>query len=132
MGKLTCHLDNFVCYPNRDSTPYKERYNIPEAETIVRGTLRYGGFPEFIKTLVDIGFLSDESADYLDATKAASPPTWAETTAKVVGATGPSENDIIWAIASKTQFPRSVHIFFIRKSRPSTDLHTAPRRRRKF
>lgn len=27
----------FVAYPNRDSTPYKERYNIPEAETILRG-----------------------------------------------------------------------------------------------
>jgi saccharopine dehydrogenase (NADP+, L-glutamate forming) len=31
----------FVAYPNRDSTPYKERYNIPEAQTIIRGTLRY-------------------------------------------------------------------------------------------
>ena len=30
----------FVAYPNRDSTPYKERYNIPEAETIIRG-VRY-------------------------------------------------------------------------------------------
>lgn len=27
----------FVAYPNRDSTPYKERYNIPEAKTIIRG-----------------------------------------------------------------------------------------------
>jgi saccharopine dehydrogenase (NADP+, L-glutamate forming) len=27
----------FVAYPNRDSTVYKERYNIPEAETIIRG-----------------------------------------------------------------------------------------------
>lgn len=27
----------FVAYPNRDSTPYKERYNIPEAETVLRG-----------------------------------------------------------------------------------------------
>ncbi|KAG7126246.1 hypothetical protein HYQ44_001286 [Verticillium longisporum] len=26
----------FVAYPNRDSTPYKERYNMPEAETIIR------------------------------------------------------------------------------------------------
>jgi hypothetical protein len=26
-----------VAYPNRDSTLYKERYNIPEAETIIRG-----------------------------------------------------------------------------------------------
>src|SRR5450432_335617 len=29
----------FVAYPNRDSTPYKERYNIPEAETIIRGVM---------------------------------------------------------------------------------------------
>jgi saccharopine dehydrogenase (NADP+, L-glutamate forming) len=98
-------LDNFVAYPNRDSTPYKERYQIPEAETIIRGTLRYGGFPEFIKVLVDIGFLSDESADYLDASQAKTPPTWADTTAKVIGATSSSENDIEWAIASKTTFP---------------------------
>lgn len=27
----------FVAYPNRDSTPYKERYQIPEADNIVRG-----------------------------------------------------------------------------------------------
>jgi len=27
----------FVAYPNRDSTPYKERYNIPEAQMIIRG-----------------------------------------------------------------------------------------------
>lgn len=25
-----------VAYPNRDSTPYKERYHIPEAQTIIR------------------------------------------------------------------------------------------------
>ncbi len=29
----------------RDSTPYKERYSIPEAQTVVRGTLRYQGIP---------------------------------------------------------------------------------------
>jgi saccharopine dehydrogenase-like NADP-dependent oxidoreductase len=45
----------FVAYPNRDSTPFKEWYGIPEAETVVRGTLRYQGFPEFIKALVDTG-----------------------------------------------------------------------------
>lgn len=26
----------FVAYPNRDSTGYKERYNIPEAQTVIR------------------------------------------------------------------------------------------------
>ena len=31
----------FEGYPNRDSTPYDKRYNIPEAHTILRGTLRY-------------------------------------------------------------------------------------------
>jgi saccharopine dehydrogenase (NADP+, L-glutamate forming) len=30
---------NTVAYPNRDSTPYKERYNIPEAQTIIRYVL---------------------------------------------------------------------------------------------
>ena len=55
----------FVAYANRDSTPYKERYAIPEADTIIRGTLRYQGFPEFVRTLVDIGFLNDEPLDLL-------------------------------------------------------------------
>lgn len=48
----------FVAYPNRDSTSFAEMYSIPEASTIIRGTLRYAGFPEFIRALVDLGFLS--------------------------------------------------------------------------
>ena len=31
----------FYAFPNRDSSVYKERYNIPEAHTIIRGSLRY-------------------------------------------------------------------------------------------
>ncbi|KAF2715265.1 Saccharopine dehydrogenase [Pleomassaria siparia CBS 279.74] len=91
----------FVAYPNRDSTPYKERYNIPEAQTIVRGTLRYQGFPEYIKALVDIGFLSDESKDFL---KAGTTRSWKDATAKIVGAASDKEEDIISAIDSKTSF----------------------------
>jgi saccharopine dehydrogenase (NADP+, L-glutamate forming) len=90
----------FVAYPNRDSTPYKERYNIPEAQTIVRGTLRYQGFPEFVRTLVDIGFLSDEPADFLSG----DPIPWKSALAKVLGSSSEKEDDLIWAIASKTQF----------------------------
>jgi saccharopine dehydrogenase (NADP+, L-glutamate forming) len=89
----------FVAYPNRDSTPYKERYNIPEAQTIIRGTLRYQGFPEFIKALVDIGFLEDEPKDFLNEKK-----PWKEATAKIVGATSDKEDDLIWAISSRTKF----------------------------
>ncbi|CAO2649565.1 Nn.00g069500.m01.CDS01 [Neocucurbitaria sp. VM-36] len=91
----------FVAYPNRDSTPYKERYNIPEAQTIVRGTLRYQGFPEYIKCLVDIGFLSEDPKDFL---KEGEKRTWRDATAKVIGATSDKDEDLIWAISSKTKF----------------------------
>ncbi|ORY09875.1 Saccharopine dehydrogenase [Clohesyomyces aquaticus] len=89
----------FVAYPNRDSTPYKERYNIPEAQTIIRGTLRYQGFPEYIKCFVDIGFLSDEPKDFLKEKR-----TWKSATAKILGAESEKEEDIIWAISGKTRF----------------------------
>lgn len=55
----------FVAYPNRDSTPFREKYNIPEVKTLVRGTLRYQGFPEFIKALVNLGFLNEQEQSYL-------------------------------------------------------------------
>ncbi|KAK6584360.1 hypothetical protein PZA11_002584 [Diplocarpon coronariae] len=89
----------FVAYPNRDSTPYKERYNIPEAQTIIRGTLRYQGFPEFVRVLVDIGFLSDEEQSALKE-----PIAWKDATQKILAATSSSEQDLKWAIASKTNF----------------------------
>lgn len=89
----------FVAYPNRDSTPYKNRYNIPEAQTVIRGTLRYQGFPQMIKVLVDTGFLSDQPADFLQT-----PIPWSEATQKILGAASPAENDLQWAIASKTSF----------------------------
>ena len=76
----------FVAYPNRDSTPYKERYNIPEAHTIIRGTLRYQGNPEFVRVLVAMGFLDDEQKDFL--TK---PISWKEATARILGASSSSE-----------------------------------------
>lgn len=91
-----------VAYPNRDSTNYKERYGIPEAETVIRGTLRFQGFPEFIKVLVDIGFLSEEPKEYL--AESASPIAWKDAIAKILGADSNSEKDIEWAISSKTKF----------------------------
>lgn len=88
-----------VAYPNRDSTPYKERYAIPEAETIIRGTLRYQGFPEFIKALVDIGMLEDAPLSYLSGEIA-----WKDALQKILGASSNSQKDLEWAIASKTKF----------------------------
>jgi saccharopine dehydrogenase (NADP+, L-glutamate forming) len=89
----------FVAYPNRDSTPYRERYSIPEAQTLVRGTLRYQGFPQFVKVLVDIGFLSEDKHDFLSKDI-----TWAEATQKIIGASSKTENDLHWGISSKTKF----------------------------
>lgn len=75
------------------------RYNIPEAETVVRGTLRYAGFPEFVKVLVDIGFLLVEEQDFLKE-----PIAWKEATQKILGASSSSEEDLLAAVSSKTTF----------------------------
>ncbi|TAQ86287.1 hypothetical protein B7494_g5394 [Chlorociboria aeruginascens] len=88
----------FVAYPNRDSTPYKERYNIPEAQTIIRGTLKYQGFPELIRVLVDMGFLNDEDHDFTE------PIAWKEATQRILTTSSSSEDDLKWAIASKAKF----------------------------
>lgn len=90
----------FVGYPNRDSTPFRERYEIPEAQTVIRGTLRFQGFPEMIKVLVDTGFLKDEPNSVFD-----SAVSWKEATRQVLGATSSSEKDLTWAVQSKTSFP---------------------------
>merc|ERR1711939_726616 len=92
---------NFVAYPNRDSTPYRERYSIPEAQTIIRGTLRYAGFPEFVKAIVDIGFLDETEKEYLKDDKNI---TWKELTAKQLGSSSNGYDDLVWAIGSKTTF----------------------------
>lgn len=89
----------FVAYANRDSTPYRERYNIPEAQTVIRGTLRYQGFPEFVKVLVDTGFLSDEKRDFLTE-----PIPWATATQKILGASSNEPHALAWAVESKTKF----------------------------
>lgn len=75
------------------------RYHIPEAQTVIRGTLRYAGFPEFIKVLVDIGFLRDEEQDFLKQ-----PIAWKEATKQILGASSSSESDLVSAVSSKTTF----------------------------
>ncbi|KAI9810920.1 MAG: Saccharopine dehydrogenase [NADP(+), L-glutamate-forming] [Pycnora praestabilis] len=92
----------FEAYPNRDSTAFKNRYQIPEAQTVIRGTLRYQGFPQMVRVLVDMGFLSEDEKDFLKPSS--SPTTWKEVTQKVLNATSNSESDLTWAISSKTKF----------------------------
>ena len=91
----------FEAYPNRDSTPFRERYDIPEAQTLIRGTLRYQGNPAFVQTLRNLGMLSEDEQDFLK-TKT----TWKEAFAKIVGASGSSESDLTAAVTSKGNYSK--------------------------
>ena len=56
-------LGAFEGYPNRDSVAYRESYGIPEAQTVFRGTLRYPGWCETLKAMVELGLLDDAPRD---------------------------------------------------------------------
>jgi len=55
--------------------------------------------PEFVKILVDIGFLSDGEQSFLKT-----PIPWKEATQKILGATSSIEKDLQWAVQSKAKF----------------------------
>jgi saccharopine dehydrogenase (NADP+, L-glutamate forming) len=61
-------LGSFEGYPNRDSVAYREAYGIPEAQTVFRGTLRYPGWCETIRKMVELGLLDDTPKDRSGAT----------------------------------------------------------------
>lgn len=94
---------NFVCYPNRDSTPFREWYGIPEAQTVIRGTLRYGGFPELVLGLVKLGFLddSDSAKEWLTPSSQLS---WPQVVAKLLGESSSEPASLQAAIEAKLTF----------------------------
>jgi saccharopine dehydrogenase (NADP+, L-glutamate forming) len=61
-------LGDFEGYPNRDSVTYREAYGIPEARTVFRGTLRYPGWCETVRKMVELGLLDDTRKDRSGAT----------------------------------------------------------------
>jgi saccharopine dehydrogenase-like NADP-dependent oxidoreductase len=69
------------CYPNRDSLPYLDIYGIPDAETIFRGTLRYTGWCQTLRNIVEAGWVNDESRDL-------SGLTYGQLTAQLMGTAG--------------------------------------------
>jgi len=85
-------------YPNRDSTPYPERYGIPEAQAVLRGTLRFKGNPAFVKAMVDFGIVNDDPQDYLQAD--APPITWNVVMSKILGCE-PNEEALRKAVVAK-------------------------------
>ncbi|KAA1479185.1 saccharopine dehydrogenase [Dentipellis sp. KUC8613] len=90
----------FVAYPNRNSAPYREWYNIPEAQTVIRGTLRYQGFPEFIKALVQIGWLNAEPKPWLKEGL-----TWAQVMQQAIGAADANEATLVARVKELATFP---------------------------
>ncbi|MGA2534309.1 MAG: saccharopine dehydrogenase C-terminal domain-containing protein [Candidatus Aminicenantales bacterium] len=52
-------LGEFEGYPNRDSASYRETYGIPEARTVLRGTLRYPGWCRTLKKIGELGLLDE-------------------------------------------------------------------------
>jgi saccharopine dehydrogenase-like NADP-dependent oxidoreductase len=80
---------SFVAYPNRDSVPFREFYRIPEAVTVIRGSLRYAGNPAFVKALADLDWLSQEKKSWLT-----NGSTWAEVTQKAIGARSVLKSDL--------------------------------------
>jgi saccharopine dehydrogenase-like NADP-dependent oxidoreductase len=71
-------LGEFEGYPNRNSLPYAEIYGISRAKTIFRGTLRYTGWCQTLRKLVEAGWLGDETMDL-------SGLTFKQLTAKLLG-----------------------------------------------
>jgi len=61
-------LGVFEGYPNRNSVQYIKMYGIPEAGTMLRGTLRYLGWCETIRTMVRLGLLDQEEKDWTGLT----------------------------------------------------------------
>ncbi len=57
-------LGDFEGYPNRNSLPYVDLYGIPETKTMLRGTLRYPGWCQTIKKMVEIGLLDQTEKEW--------------------------------------------------------------------
>ncbi|EFC38826.1 predicted protein [Naegleria gruberi] len=47
----------FEGYPNRDSTPFKEHYNLKYADDVLRGTLRFKGNCEVVEFFIGAGLV---------------------------------------------------------------------------
>lgn len=62
-------LGEFEGYPNRDSVSYRDSYGIPEAGTVMRGTLRYPGWCETMAVVYALGLLDEEPKEWKGVTR---------------------------------------------------------------
>ncbi|VDP71119.1 unnamed protein product [Echinostoma caproni] len=74
---------NLEGYPNRDSTRYIQLYGLEGCQTVLRGTMRYGGYTEAVSVLLNLGLLDSDSKPYLQP--GAKTVTWLGVPAKLHG-----------------------------------------------
>lgn len=91
-------IGEFEGYPNRDSLPYREIYGISGTETLLRGTLRYPGWCEFMVSASRLGLLDDNRQDW-------SAPTYRAFLHSLLG--NPGGSDTAAATAAYLSLPRS-------------------------
>ena len=58
-------LGKYEVYPNRDSMPYKDLYNLKDAQTVMRGTYRNVGWCDTLKKMVDLGLIDENPVEGL-------------------------------------------------------------------
>jgi len=63
-------IEELEVYPNRDSVPYIDIYEIPETQTMYRGTFRYKGWCEALDALKTLNLTSQDKHDFTDFTYA--------------------------------------------------------------
>ena len=95
---------SFYAFPNRNSVPFREFYNIPEAETVIRGSLRYEGNPAFVAALANIGWLDTDEKEWLREGL-----TWSEVHKNITGAANTDERQVFCVIVYFTN-PFSVNV----------------------
>ena len=71
-------------FPNRDSLEYQNLYNLPDAKTVIRGSMRYRGFSETIKALQRVGLLDQSPHPCLQSDNG-SELSWRQFMAELLG-----------------------------------------------
>ena len=81
-------LGTFEGYPNRDSLPYIDTYNIHGVKNMFRGTLRYPGWCETLKKIAELGLLDETERGDLAGL------TLAQFTSKMINSSGNLKADL--------------------------------------
>jgi saccharopine dehydrogenase (NADP+, L-glutamate forming)/spermidine synthase len=63
-------IGELEAYPNRDSLGYIDLYGLQGIPTMFRGTLRYKGWCDTIKAIVDLGYMDETEKDWSGKTLA--------------------------------------------------------------